>query len=322
MSRYARQMMVPGVGIAGQARLRAARVLVVGAGGLGCPVLTYLVAAGIGKVTLIDPDVVSLGNLHRQPLYTVGDIGAAKALAAKSRLKAQNPEVEIEALVAALDPANVSRLVDQADLVIDAADSFAVSYTLSDACLIRQKPLISASVLGQSGYVGGFCAGAPSLRAVFPDLPDSSQTCATAGVMGPVVGLLGAMQAQLAMQVLIGSESGPMGKLTTVDFVSQHFGGFRFQDAPEPDTWFAFVAASQVLPSDFVVELRGLDEAPTPAVTQAVRLSGEAVCDLPLSGEQRVVLCCKTGLRAWHAAKLLEKRGQGNIVLLAAGGEQ
>ena len=199
MNRYTRQMVLPQVGRDGQDRIEAAHVLVVGAGGLGVPVLQYLAGAGIGAITLIDPDRVEESNLHRQPAYRMKDIGRYKVRAAARAIARLNPWIELLALPDRLTPANAPKLVGRADVVLDCADSYAVSYTLSDACMAAGKPLISASVLGVSGYVGGFCGGAPSLRALFPDPPDSGQTCATAGVLGPVVGMLGCLQAQMAL---------------------------------------------------------------------------------------------------------------------------
>ena len=204
MSRYVRQMQVPGIGAVGQARLTASHVLVVGAGGLGCTVIPALAAAGVGRLTVVDPDVIELTNLHRQTLYTAADLGQPKAVAAAARARALNPECQAMALRVRLDPANTPALIDGADLVVDAADSFAVTYTLSDLCLATGKPLISASVIGRAGYAGGFCGAAPSYRAVFPDLPAQAASCASAGVLGPAVAALGAVQAQMALSVLIG----------------------------------------------------------------------------------------------------------------------
>lgn len=179
MSRYARQVILPEIGPTGQNQLAQAHVLVIGAGGLGCPVLHYLVGAGVGQITLVDPDLVDATNLHRQPLYRMGDIGVAKAVAACENLRALNPDVQVNPHICPLNPSNGPGLVDGCDVVIDAADSYAVSYTLSDLCLTAQMPLVSASVLGQAGYVGDFCGTAPSLRAVFPDIPDNTASCAT-----------------------------------------------------------------------------------------------------------------------------------------------
>ncbi|MBL4769218.1 MAG: HesA/MoeB/ThiF family protein, partial [Rhodobacteraceae bacterium] len=165
MNRYIRQQILPEVGVAGQARLHAAHIVVVGVGGLGCPALQCLVGAGIGKITIVDPDVVSLSNLHRQTIFGENQIGQSKVIAAAAVLSVLNSECTIIAIDVALSPINAETLIAKADVVLDCADSFAASYILSDACLTQKKPLISASALGFEGYVGGFCGGAPSLRA-------------------------------------------------------------------------------------------------------------------------------------------------------------
>ena len=204
MDRYQRQMMLPEIGLAGQQKLAAARVLVVGAGGLGATLLPQLVGEGVGFIRLCDDDEVALHNLHRQTLFTMQDIGYAKAERAQQALQQRNPEVELEALRHAITASDLPQILSDIDMVIDAADNFAVTYQLSDACLQASIPLISASVLGRQGYVGGFCATAPSYRAVFPALPSSAANCNTAGVMGPAVATLGALQAQMALSVLLG----------------------------------------------------------------------------------------------------------------------
>ncbi|MBS0538601.1 MAG: HesA/MoeB/ThiF family protein, partial [Proteobacteria bacterium] len=165
-TRYARQTVLAEVGAAGQAKLAAATVLVVGAGGLGCPVVQYLAGAGVGRLIVVDHDTVEESNLHRQPLYAMADIGASKAEAARAAIARFNPAVTVDAVVERLTPQNAGRLVARADIVIDAADSFAVTYILSDVCQAAGKPMISASVIGLSGYVGVFCGGGPSYRAV------------------------------------------------------------------------------------------------------------------------------------------------------------
>jgi molybdopterin/thiamine biosynthesis adenylyltransferase len=319
MNRYARQMMVPDVGAGGQARLARSHVLVVGAGGLGCPVLQYLAGAGVGRITLIDPDDVEESNLHRQPLYRMCDLGHPKAYAAQGALQEINPGVTVDALAEALDPSNAPALVDRADLVVDAADSYAASYTLSDTCRDAGTPLISASVLGQSGYVGGFCGRAPSLRAVFPDLPEVGASCATAGVIGPVVGAVGAMQAQMALRVLLGSNPSPLGQMVTVDLADFRFGSFSFLDSPEPDHAPPFLSKTMLRDSDRVIELRGVDEADRPIVPTAIRMTMDALRTLSPEPDRRIVLCCSTGLRAWRAASLLRTKDHSDLALLAAG---
>ncbi|MFN3208061.1 MAG: ThiF family adenylyltransferase [Roseovarius sp.] len=324
MNRYARQTCLPELGEAGQAAIRAAHVLVVGAGGLGSPVLQYLVGAGAGHVTLVDGDTVSLTNLHRQTLFREDDIGRAKVDAAAITLRRLNSECSIKTVAAPLDPANAPGLVAQATIVLDCADSFAVSYILSDACLAACKPLFSASVLGVAGYVGGFCGTAPSLRAVFPDLPDRAATCATAGVMGPVVGMIGAAQAQMALAQMIGQSPSPLGQVITFDMLGYRSGSFRFDAASEPVAELRFIAPRQITAADFVVELRDMDEAPSPVSSHAHRISISEFTrrtDTTPGDGQRAVFACRSGLRAWQAATHLRGHWDGDIVLVAVGGE-
>ncbi len=321
MNRHARQMILPQVGADGQARLQAAHVLIVGAGGLGCPVIQYLAGAGVGHLTIIDPDVVELGNLHRQPLYIMEDIGKPKAEVACARIAAIDPDIAVEAISDALDPLSARVLVPHADIVIDAADSFAVTYTLSDCCLEHAVPLVSASALGLTGYVGAFCATAPSVRAVFPDLPDRAASCATAGVLGPVVGTIGALQAQMALSLLLGLEPSPAGQMMAFDFATLHINRFSFLSAREPDgSVFRFIGREELTTADLVIELRGPEEAPEPVTSQALRLLPEALNDWQPAHADRIVFCCKTGLRAWRAGQRLRSRGYDRIALMAVGG--
>jgi molybdopterin/thiamine biosynthesis adenylyltransferase len=319
MSRHARQMILPEVGAGGQARLAAAHALIVGAGGLGVPALQYLAGAGLGRITLVDPDRVDLSNLHRQPIYG-GQVGAPKVLAARQFVQALNPETRLDPVIAWLDPSNAAALVAEADVVLDCADSFAASYTLSDTCHAAGRPLVSASAVGLSGYVGGFCGGAPSLRAVFPDLPETLATCATAGVLGPVVGVLGGLQAQMALAILLGLAPSPLGQFTRFDARRFRFSGFRFDGAPEPESaGHAFIARAGIGAEDFVVDLRDAAEAPAPVAPWALRLALEAIGPggpRPAPG-QRAVFACRSGLRAWRAADRLRPCFSGEIVLVA-----
>ncbi|WP_341223078.1 HesA/MoeB/ThiF family protein [Loktanella salsilacus] len=319
MSRYIRQEILPQVGPAGQAAISAARVLVIGAGGLAAPVLQYLVGAGIGHLTFVDPDTVSLSNLHRQTLFRMDDIGQPKVDAAAATLRQLNDDCQIDTLQAPLDPANAAALIAAHTLVLDCADSFAASYILSDACLVAGVPLISASTLGFTGYVGGFCAGAPSLRAVFPDLPDRAASCATAGVMGPVVGLIGAAQAQMALAVLIGQTPSPLGQMLQFDMASFRASGFRFDTAPELDADFRFIAPAQIGPADLVIDLRDTQEAPSPVIPTALRMTNAQIADQTFPDTGRIVFACRSGLRAWQAASTLRTKRGGEISLIACG---
>ncbi|MBV8408575.1 MAG: HesA/MoeB/ThiF family protein [Alphaproteobacteria bacterium] len=319
--RYARQVVLPEVGATGQQRLASASVLVVGAGGLGCPVLQYLAGAGVGRLTIVDHDRVEETNLHRQPLYAMTDIGQPKAEAAAATLRRFNPEIRIEPVIERLTPQNVGSLVAAADVIVDAADSFAVSYMLSDACLAAAKPLVSASVIGLTGYAGVFCGGGPSYRAVFPEVSVDGATCATAGVLGSAVALLGALQAHMTLHLLLGLEPSALGRVVTFDARRLAFGGFSFAGSPEPQASIPFIAPDAVARDDLVVDLRGLDEAPQSPFAGARRLTVseiETLLQEPPSN-RRIVLCCRSGQRALAAADRLRQGGRDNLALVALG---
>lgn len=296
MNRYARQIVV--IGNTHQRRIEAARIAVIGAGGLGSAVIPLLAGAGVGRLDIVDHDRIEKTNLHRQVIFSEADLGESKAEIAAFRARKLNAGCRAKARVLRLDPANAPDLTRKADVIIDAADSFAVSYALSDLCRATGQALISASVIGQSGYAGAFCGGGanpgPGLRAVFPEPPASAESCASAGVMGPVVAALGAIEAQMALQAIMGEG---LHRLVTIDARDWRMGGFSFagaQDAPG----IPFIAESQIAPGDRVIDLR---HEPLPE-------------RLPQS---RIVLACTTGLRAWRAAETLRRRGHDKLALLA-----
>ncbi len=318
--RYARQTVLGEVGAEGQARLARASVLVVGAGGLGCPVLQYLGGAGVGRLTIVDHDVVEETNLHRQPLYAMDDLGKPKAERARERLLRFNPGLAIEAVVARLTPQNAAGLVAKADVIVDAADSFAVTYMLSDACHALGKPLVSASVIELTGYAGAFCGGGPSYRAVFPEVSIDGGTCATVGVLGTAVAVLGSLQAHLTLHLLLGLEPSPLGRVVTFDAQKLAFGGFGFAGSPEPESTVPFIAPDEVRADDLVVDLRGVDEAPqTFAGGRRVAVDRVAALAASLRPAGRIVLCCRSGQRALMAADVLREQGVVDLALVALG---
>ncbi|WP_040545425.1 ThiF family adenylyltransferase [Salipiger bermudensis] len=317
MSRYDRQMRLPEIGPEGQARLAQSRVLVAGAGGLGAALLPLLAGAGVGHITLYDPDTVAESNLHRQTLYRMSDLDRPKAEVAAETLAGLNPDCHIAPRAEPLLSDSAAAALAKADLVMDAADRVTATYALSDLCHAANLPFISAAVTGRAGHVGGFCGGAPSYRAVFPDMPPTLTSCDAAGVMGPAVATLGALQAQMALSALLGLAPSPLGQMLTLDLASWRIGGFRFDTAPEPETnGPEILAASQLLPSDRVIDLRSREEAPVPATPKAQRLPEGGLSELNGESGQRVVFACATGLRAWRAAQDL--RAAGGIAAILA----
>jgi len=319
MERYQRQTMLPEIGEAGQQRLSRARILVVGAGGLSATLLPLLAGAGIGFIRLYDGDRVELHNLHRQTLFGVEDVGQSKALCAQRALARRNPDCLVEAYPSALGASQLPQTLEGIDLVVDAADNFAITYQLSDACYPRGIPLICASVLGRKGYVGGFCGGAPGYRAIFPRLPTAAGNCNTAGVMGPAVATLGAMQAQMALSVLLNLMPSPLGCMIQCDFVEWHIRRFRFDDAQEPEgPVMPFIDRCMLTEEDCIVELRSPEEAPVSVAGQVERVLPEQIASWQPPAHQRVVLVCASGLRAAQAAELLAARGITRLALMAA----
>jgi len=320
--RYSRQIVLPEVGPEGQARLAAATVLVAGAGGLGCPVLQYLCAAGVGRLLIVDHDRVDESNLHRQPLFRMSDLGAPKARAAAAAMRQLSPQVAAEAAVERLTPANAASWVSRAQVIIDAADSLALTYILSDECFRQGKPLVSASVLGLSGYVGAFCGGAPSYRAVFPDMPRQAGSCAQSGVLGTAVGVMGTLQAHMALAILLDLQPTVLGQLVSIDFRTLRFSGFSFASACEPaGPALRFIAPQEVRAADLVIDLRSLTEAPSSPFPSALRIDVEHIEREGVAGRPaaRVVLCCRSGIRAWRAARALQRAGRADLALVALG---
>lgn len=204
---YRRQMTLSTVGEGGQLRLRSARVLVVGAGGLGCPALLYLAAAGVGRLTVCDGDPVEATNLHRQIAYAYADIGRPKAAAIAERLRAQNPFVQIESVEQPLVPGNALDRIRGHDVVLDCTDNFATKYLLHDACWLLDIPLVQASIYQFDGQLNVYrrAAGAGCMRCLFPEQPEEgcTGTCAEVGVLGVVPGVLGTLQAAETLALLL-----------------------------------------------------------------------------------------------------------------------
>lgn len=216
VERYARHLVLREVGGPGQQKLKAASVLMVGAGGLGAPATLYLAAAGVGRVGVVDPDTVALSNLQRQVLYAAGDVGRPKTQVAAERLAALNPEIRIETHPTALTPDNAAALVADHDLVLDGTDDFATRFAVSDACVRAGKILVSGAIARWTGQIGVF-SGRPCYRCLVPETPPDADTCVSVGVVGALGGVIGAMMALEAIKVIVGAGEPLSGRLLIYD---------------------------------------------------------------------------------------------------------
>lgn len=227
--RYARHIVLAEIGGVGQARLIAARVLVIGAGGLGAPLLQYLAAAGIGTLGVIDHDQVDLSNLQRQVIHRTADIGVAKVASARRALLDINPEVAVIAHDERLASNNAERIVGGYDIVADGSDNFATRYLLNDVCYRLKKILVSAAILRFDGQISTYKAwqgaGHPCLRCIFPAAPseDAVPSCAQAGVLGALAGTLGALQATEVVKEILGIGRSLSGRLLMYDALNASF---------------------------------------------------------------------------------------------------
>jgi len=240
--RYARHIVLAEIGGIGQARLIAAKVLVVGAGGLGAPLLQYLAAAGIGTLGVIDDDTVDLSNLQRQVIHRTADIGMAKAESAREALAAINPEVNVVVHKERLTEANAWRVMGGYDIVADGSDNFATRYLVNDTCYRLKKTLVSAAILRFDGQISTYKAfegaGHPCLRCVFPKAPseEAVPSCAQAGVLGALAGTLGSMQATEVVKEVLGVGKSLSGRLLMYDALAASFDEMAIAKRPDCPT--------------------------------------------------------------------------------------
>lgn len=333
--RYSRHFLLSEVGAAGQLALRRSRVALIGCGGLGSPAALYLAAAGVGHLRLIEHDRVDLSNLQRQILFSETDVGQTKIEAATLRLRALNSGITIEPRAEKLTAANALGLLGEADLVLDGSDNFATRYLVNDSCVKLGTPLVSASVLRFEGHLGVFnYRGGPCYRCLFQEAPPAgfAPSCAEAGVLGVVPGILGTLQANEALKVLLGIGRPLSGQFLSIDVLGNDFQTFQYDKnptcavcskpreqivikdeievcAPTPNITARELAT--VLPRIFLLDVREPSEAAIcripgsvliPLAELAARLS-----ELPRDRE--IVVHCKSGRRSAQAAALLAERG-------------
>lgn len=349
LRRYNRQISLPEVGAEGQSRLANARILVVGAGGLGCPALLYLAGAGIGLIGIADPDVVDISNLQRQVLFTSDDSGRHKAEAAREKLLRLNPEIKINAYATAVTEQNALGFFSDYDIVIDGTDNFSAKYLLSDAGVKSEKPVIYGAIQGFDGQVSVFDASlGPCYRCLYPYPPESAvQNCAEAGVIGALAGIVGTVQAMETIKFIIGDPSFALlaGKLWLIDtrnMETRILGIKKHPDCPVCSRAKKDIVLQSASPVCGLTIARDATIAEAKAMKERIFFdvrelqeweSGhiEGAHHLPLSLLQKnlatfspptgktCVLYCQRGPRSQKAAELLLAAGFIDIVYLRGG---
>ncbi|MDB4885866.1 MAG: UBA/THIF-type binding protein [Gemmatimonadetes bacterium] len=352
--RYSRHLLLPQVGLEGQRRLKSARVLVVGAGGLGSPVALYLAAAGVGTLGLVDFDVVDLSNLQRQLLHGTADVGRSKLDSARDRLLAVNPHVVVEPHAVRLTAATALEIVGAYDVVVDGTDNFPTRYLVNDACAMLRIPLVYGSIFRFEGQASVFCtAEGPCYRCLFPEPPppDSVPSCAEGGVLGVLPGMIGTIQAAEALKLVLGIGQTLAGRLLLVDALTMEHRTVQLQRDPECPAcgtrtlttlidYDAFCAgahpaqpsgAEEIAPSELaallsrgeveLIDVREPHEWDAGHVSAARHIPlaalGQAMATLD-AGRATVVMC-RSGGRGDVAARQLRAAGVARVRNLAGG---
>ena len=234
--RYSRQILLPSIDIDGQEKLLTARVLIIGMGGLGCPVALYLAGAGVGQLTIADFDQVDPSNLHRQVLYRTSDVGRNKVDAAVDQLTALNPEVSVTALANEMTSDNLLTAIQSVDIVVDACDNFTTRFAINQACVTARKPLVSGAAIRTEGQISVFrndLSDSPCYRCLYPDHGENAESCAQSGILGPVVGTIGCIQAIETIKLLTGAGEPLAGRLLLFDALTMEWRTMRLKKDPD-----------------------------------------------------------------------------------------
>jgi adenylyltransferase/sulfurtransferase len=340
---YSRQMALPEVGAAGQVRLLGGSVLVVGAGGLGVPVLQYLVAAGVGRIGIVDHDEVEASNLHRQPLYGPADVGRPKAEVAAERLHAANPQVRLEVMPERATAHTLPDWLARFDVVIDCTDNFATKFLVNDAAVSLGKPAVFASVYQYEGQLQTYLPRPdwPCLRCLWPEAPRDGLVgnCAQAGVLGAVPAALGAMQAMQALKILLGLPAESQPAVHTFDLLGMHWHTVRAtrraacdheprrlgSEPASPDSLELQYAnlraarASGLTLVDVREDWERAGESPGEQIETHVPLSTFMDREAALSPDGRYLIVCAHGVRSLAVAEHLRSRGFREVYSLAGG---
>lgn len=338
MNRYSRQEKLYQIGDTGQEKLKNARVLVIGAGGLGCAVLPYLASAGIGTLGIIDGDKVEETNLHRQVLYTESSLKALKVEVARNRLQAMNSSLEIEVYKEFLNDQNAIEIISAYDLVVDATDSISIRYLINDACVIAGKAFVYASVFKFEGQVSVFnYKNGPTYRCLFGGKGQAVQNCEEAGVMGTTVGLIGMLQANEVIKIITETGEPLSGKLLVYATLKndQHIFSFKknkqlkidkefFRDHYQKEDLPETIPEEALNSKHILVDVRELYEMPQIELKNLIRLPlSELEENIHLLNKKdEIRLFCQSGIRSLKALKILKNKGFQNLKSIRGGARE
>ena len=282
--RYSRHLVLPGLGLEGQRKLKGARVLVVGAGGLGAPAALYLAAAGVGTIGLADADRVDVTNLQRQIIHGTATLGARKVDSAKSRLGDLNPHVDVTAIPERLTSANAREIVRQHDVVLDGSDNFPTRYLLNDACVLESKPLVYGSIFRWEGQVSVFAPGGPCYRCLFADPPPPGlvPNCAEGGVVGALPGIIGSLQALEAIKLILGAGETLTGRLLLFDGLRMTFREVTLRRDPDCPVCGAAPTVTELIDYEAFCGMPSAAERAVAEISVEELAAGLKGADLPL----------------------------------------
>lgn len=237
--RYSRQIMLPQIDMVGQQKIMDASALIIGAGGLGSPASMYLAAAGIGQITIYDNDEVELSNLQRQIAHHTDDIGTDKVISTQNTLKKINPEVEVVAVKERLETNSLNQVIKKTDIVLDCSDNFTTRFAVNQACVINKKPLVSGAAIRFEGQVSVFSLGeenSPCYNCLYKDTGEDVQNCATNGVIAPLTGIIGSIQALEALKIIVNTGQPLIGRLLLLDGLSMQWNEMKLRKNPNCPT--------------------------------------------------------------------------------------
>jgi molybdopterin/thiamine biosynthesis adenylyltransferase/rhodanese-related sulfurtransferase len=292
IARYSRHLIMPEVGMDGQKRLKAAKVLLIGAGGLGSPLALYLAAAGVGRIGLVDFDVVDFSNLQRQILHGTPDVGRPKLQSAKDRIQAINPEVRLDLYETRLTSANALQIFEPYDIVIDGTDNFATRYLVNDACVLLKKPNVYGSIFRFDGQASVFAPPAgPCYRCLYPEPPPPGEvpSCAEGGVLGILPGLVGCIQATEAVKLILGKGSPLIGRLLLYDALQMTIQEFKVRRNPKCPMCGDQPTIAKLIDYDQFCGLRGQETA-TVSTNQTAEMTVEELKQRLENGEPMFIL--------------------------------